>query len=120
MERFWKFVNKKEENECWEWIGGRDDHGYGNFQLGPKCCVKAHRFSYDLNVGEIPHGLMILHKCDNPTCVNPNHLMMGTMKDNVHDMLAKGRDAMIGDRRPGAILTTAEVEEIRILKKTWC
>jgi hypothetical protein len=75
---------------CIEWAGSKDKSGYGRIQ---KLTVahKAHRLSYILNVGEIPDGMEICHKCDNPSCVNPQHLFLGTTKDNAADRESKGR-----------------------------
>lgn len=90
IERFWEYVNKTET--CWLWTGFRDSDGYGKFQIGTnqkKKSVRAHRFSYELVHG--PTELLVLHNCDNPPCVNPDHLYAGTHSDNMKDMYAKGR-----------------------------
>lgn len=79
---------------CWEWLGRPDRRGYGEFTTGGKK-VRAHRFSYHLFVGD-PGALFVLHRCDNPLCVRPDHLFLGTHADNMADMRAKGR----GYRRP--------------------
>ena len=76
---------------CWNWTGTRDAKGYGQARLGP-VRTTAHRLMWMLTQGPIPHPrLWVLHKCDNPSCINPNHLFLGTGKDNVDDMVAKGR-----------------------------
>ena len=78
---------------CWEWNGKRNKYGYGRFsakRLGITETM-AHRVMYELYVGPIPDGLMIRHKCDNPPCVNPAHLLPGTNLDNVRDMMERGR-----------------------------
>ena len=74
---------------CWEWSGALND-GYGVTKINGKK-VSVHRATYELFVGPIPDGLHCLHKCDNPCCCNPDHLFLGTNRDNVNDMLAKGR-----------------------------
>jgi hypothetical protein len=91
LERFWLRVNKNGD-DCWTWTGFKNELGYGLFSLDHKH-VKAHRVSWMVANGKIPDGLCVLHSCDNPICVNPSHLFLGTMKDNTQDMLAKGRQS---------------------------
>lgn len=75
---------------CWEWNRNRNVYGYG--RIGKKNrAITAHRLSWEINRGPIPPGLFICHKCDNPPCVNPDHLFLGTCKDNLNDMWSKGR-----------------------------
>lgn len=91
--RFWARVVRGEG--CWEWRGQRNQYGYGQFRLGPSGpSPGAHRVSWALHhdMG-VPLGLFVLHRCDNPGCVNPAHLWLGTAKDNAADMDAKGRRA---------------------------
>lgn len=78
-------------NGCWEWVGHRLKKGYGQMRCGKKL-VLAHRASWAAFKGEIPVGLFVLHKCDNPSCCNPEHLFLGTNADNMNDMVAKGRN----------------------------
>lgn len=92
---------------CWLWTAGWDRYGYGMLAGN----VKAHRRSYELHVGEIPAGLCVCHKCDTPACVNPDHLFLGSNRDNVADMRAKGR-AIQGEAVHKAKLTEANVREI--------
>lgn len=93
-ERFWSFVEKK--GSCWEWTGGRDWDGYGIFSVRGKS-VRAHRMAYSLAHGEEMPSVMVLHRCDNPPCCNPEHLWIGTALDNARDAVSKGRTAT-GDR----------------------
>lgn len=88
FETFWNRVDKS--GECWEWLGGKDRDGYGRIVINGKWWG-SHRLSYTLVKGEIPKGLVICHSCDNPGCVNPSHLFVGTQTDNVKDMDSKGR-----------------------------
>lgn len=95
--RFSKQVKKTAS--CWEWIGAKDQDGYGAFkaEVGGVRYLKAHRYSWVIHTGElITEELVVLHECDNPSCVNPSHLSVGTVKDNVHDMMGKGRH-LFGD-----------------------
>ena len=89
-DRFWEKVDKKGENECWEWGAYIHHSGYGHIQIG-RNSYRAHRISWELNVGEIPEGMCVLHTCDNRICVNPNHLFLGTYKDNAVDRDKKKR-----------------------------
>lgn len=98
--RFWSYVNRTAG--CWEWTGScsregrngsRRGAGYGNFMVTWKSIVSAHRYSWELANGPVPPGMFVCHRCDNPACVRPEHLFLGTAKDNTQDMLTKGRGA---------------------------
>ncbi len=91
VDRFWKHVIKGNDDECWEWQGATIGMGYGYFRGRYECNEYTHRFSWEIEHGPIPQGLCVCHKCDNPTCVNPKHLFLGTIGDNNRDMYAKGR-----------------------------
>lgn len=88
-EKFWRHVTPLGKDECWEWNGSRCSKGYGQFNSMHH--YKAHRFSFELHFGKIPDGKQICHKCDNPPCVNPNHLWDGTPRENTIDSVKKGR-----------------------------
>lgn len=112
--RFWKYVKKT--SNCWNWIGGINKFGYGRIALKPKVLL-VHRFSYELHKGNIPYDRYVLHSCDNPKCVNPAHLYLGTYKDNSRDMYSRGR-AVLGENRSQAKLKNDQAKEIRELYKT--
>ena len=80
--------------ECWLWTGWRLPSGYGTMRIRrERRTALVHRVAYEVWIGPIPEGMQVLHRCDTPPCFNPSHLWIGTQRDNIHDMLAKGRDA---------------------------
>ncbi|RSK29880.1 HNH endonuclease signature motif containing protein [Hymenobacter metallilatus] len=88
VQNFWDSVKK--EDRCWVWQRGLNRTGYGQFCVFGSN-IYAHRFSYSLHFGPIPDGMVICHKCDNPSCVRPEHLFLGTYSDNTQDAVQKGR-----------------------------
>ena len=101
------------ETGCAEWTGYRDGDGYGIVRVGGKN-KRAHRVSYTLSMGPIPDGFHVLHRCDNPPCINPDHLFLGTNYDNVKDKISKGRDRGVhGTENRHNKLTPEQVIEIR-------
>lgn len=88
--KFHRFYTKDTNNNCWIWVRAKDGDGYGLINFAGKK-RRAHRVSYTIHKGTIPKGMQVLHKCDNPSCVNPDHLVLGTAYDNVQDMIKKGR-----------------------------
>lgn len=103
---------------CWEWAGSKWK-GYGRMIIGSRTdgtrrSVSAHRVSYELKYGEIPHGMEVCHKCDNPCCINPDHLFIGTKQDNASDRDAKGRNIVfIGEEQSRSKLTRKKVKDAR-------
>lgn len=110
---FWSNVDKSpDEDACWLWTGFRDVGGYGRVSKWREANEQmAHRISYLIAHGEIPKGLHVLHQCDNPSCVNPRHLFLGTNTDNMRDRDEKGRVAS-GERNGRAKLSDEDVFEI--------
>lgn len=109
--RFHRHIDKT--GDCWLWLKAKDKNGYGFFKLARKM-IKAHRFMWQLLHGPIDRSLQVCHHCDNPPCVNPDHLFVGTCQDNRDDQTRKGRN-LTGTRNPAAKLTDDDVREIRFL-----
>jgi hypothetical protein len=118
--RFWRHVKKTES--CWTWTAYKNRRAYGEFRVGSmtdgtRRMKLAHRYSWELYNGTIPESLFVLHKCDNPPCVNPEHLFLGTHTDNMRDMIRKGRRAvspsMRGESNPNSKLSAEDVFQIR-------
>ena len=130
VSRFWAKVSKTEG--CWLWTGSKRNKGYGAFVwadvAGNVIQGSAHRFSYELHNGAIPAGLCVLHRCDTPACVRPDHLFLGTKRENNADMVSKGRHVpggtkcgtagmwAKGESHHATKLTEADVLEIRRLR----
>lgn len=131
-ETAWGYVKKGEPDECWLWTSTVTSNGYGRICFNGRKWP-AHRLIYTLANGPIPDGLYVCHSCDVPLCCNPAHLWLGTIADNVHDMLKKGRASrahvqgerspwrrfpekmIVGERHWRAKLTASDVAEIRRL-----
>lgn len=96
VERFEKYIAHEPNTGCWLWTGAMTKSGYGRFIVsipGSKAITKrAHRVSFELYKNKIPNGMFVLHKCDIPACVNPDHLFLGTHTDNIRDSVKKKRN----------------------------
>lgn len=116
MNRLQYFMDKvlgEPNSGCWLWMGSLNSGGYGNFWDAGKC-VKAHRYAYTAFVGPIPEGLDVMHKCDTPASVNPDHLRPGTTLENIRDAWRKGRmNDRRGQRNGRALVTDFGAARIR-------
>lgn len=121
-ERFWSKVIRGGDDECWNWTGAKNYLGYGRMSIPGEIQMKSHRVSWELRYGQIPYGMNVLHKCDNPPCCNPLHLFLGSLKDNTRDAMRKGRlkapPVHVGERHPQATITDAELPVIKSSNKT--
>lgn len=104
-QRFWEKVEILGPDDCWEWLGHRKRHGYGQFSYAGRRTGSAHVYSYELHHGQVPEGMEVLHSCDHPPCVNPAHLSAGTHAENMGQMADR--------KRWPRKLTDAQMAEIR-------
>lgn len=125
-DRFWEKVHKCGPNDCWLWTATKTSFGYGSFRIGSasdgtRRKEMAHRVAYVLATGnQIPHGKVVMHSCDNPPCVNPAHLSIGTYSENgkaAYDRKRRTSPIKPGEDSPRAKLTLAQVQYIRTVGK---
>jgi len=119
IDRFWGKVDKEKSTifyngtRCWEWAAGHTVAGYGIMSID-RVVYYAHRISYEINYEQFPGKMFVLHHCDNPPCVNPGHLFLGTAKDNAVDKVSKGRQSrLFGEKSGKHKLTDKQVDEIK-------
>jgi len=114
IQRFWSKANILGDDDCWDWLVGKKKSGYGQFNIGHKNFY-AHRIAWEIYTGKkIERKKVICHKCDNPSCVNPKHLFIGTQKDNIEDKHNKGRAArQDGENNPASKVSWDDVRDIR-------
>lgn len=106
------------ETGCWLWLGTASPRGYGRCMIDANR-QRAHRAAFAHFIGPVPNGMLVCHRCDTPSCINPKHLFLGTSADNVHDMVAKGRGVNPrGEEHVQARITNADVAEMRRLRQT--
>ena len=115
--RFWSGAEITSADSCWVWKRKTGKRGYGQtsvYQNRKSRTALAHRVAWQLTYGEIPEGMHVCHRCDNPSCVNPSHLFLGSPFVNVHDMITKGRRVLVrGESSPNSKLTIDQVRWIR-------
>jgi len=110
-------VRVDEQTGCWDWLKFKDRNKYGHIKVLGKSEL-VHRVAYQTLVGDIPSGMFVCHRCDNPSCLNPEHLFIGTNQDNIDDKVAKNRQSKIGQQKGSkhslAKLTEKDIVDIRI------
>lgn len=117
IDAFWSKVDRPNPDDCWNWLGARKPKGYGNVRINGSYML-AHRVAWELSNFDIPDGYFVCHACDNPSCCNPKHLMLGSAKANFVDMVSKGREGYtknkaIGERNFNSRLNRSAVLAIR-------
>lgn len=116
--RFLRYVDKGSPGDCWVWTGAKTSKGYGGLQEGGRGSkmLLAHRVSYEIHKGPLADGMLVLHSCDNPSCVNPDHLRAGTQSENIKEAFSKGRKyapKASGDDNPKSKITAVQVAFIK-------
>ena len=115
MDRLWNRTDRS--NGCWIWLGAKVTDGYGEIMVNGKQ-IRTHRLAWELTNGSIPKGMCVCHRCDNPSCINPKHLFLGTNNDNIQDRIKKGRRGgpKGGENYISSKLKSFQIKEIRMLK----
>lgn len=114
--KFHRHILKRDDG-CWEWTSQRNQAGYGQIREG-KGAISAHRAAWEIYRGKIPWGMCVLHKCDRPWCVNPDHLYVGDHKDNTRDMIERGRMVKAGARcGPKSRVRKLTDDQVRAIRK---
>lgn len=116
-QRFWEKIDKS--GYCWVWLASTDTKGYGLIGISSGKTKLAHRYSYFLEYGEIPKGQLVLHKCDNPPCVNPDHLFLGSHTDNARDRSAKGRNNRANQKGENCYLSKLTYQQVVEIRKAY-
>jgi hypothetical protein len=123
-EIFERHVQPSNIENCWDWLSYKNPSGYGQTKIGGRNGkhILAHRLSWIVYFGEIPEGMHVCHKCDNPSCVNPNHLFLGTNLDNIKDRMKKGRSVATWkgvprEKHPSCKVTDIQIAEMVNLRK---
>lgn len=114
--RIWKYIDQDGPGGCWLWTGCKNERGYGLTNVGRVKNQRVHRLVYQLRHGPLPSTVFCLHKCDVRNCVNPDHIFLGSYKENGADMKAKGRSTR-GTKNSRAKLTEDDVRELRRLRE---
>lgn len=116
FDAFWSKVDIKDDPmACWEWLGARKPRGYGNVRINKKYQL-AHRVAWEVTNFEIPQGFVVCHTCDNPSCCNPSHLMLGTMRSNTVDMIIKNRQGFHKNKATGVRNANAKLSWCQVIK----
>ena len=117
IKRFWEKVDKS--GDCWTWKASKNKQGYGRFGIGAGKAVNASRVSWSIIKGSIPEGMFICHKCDSPSCVNPDHLFLGSRQDNIDDMMIKKRSRHFQKNEYYGVMWDDRKKEGHSLKGRW-
>ena len=112
IERLEHYTDKKGHDDCWLWLSNKDKDGYGTMRSGSKN-KRAHRVAYEHYIGKIPKGKLVLHSCNNPSCVNPNHLRVGVHNDNMRDRFKAG-NYTASEKHPNSKFSNKIVEKVRV------